>query len=418
MKDSKIVARVLCAACLLQAMLIPGLAAGTGAPEQSFVRSRVYTDGQFSDVSGGDWFASSVKDAYELGLMEGIGGGAFNPSGPVQVSEVVALCCRLHSIYSGGDGSFSQQGEPWYQVYVDYALEQGILEEGQFQYEAPAARWQCAVLMDAALPRAALPAVNSISRWSIPDVEPEARYAPAVYRLYNAGVFSGSDDEGSFRPDSSILRCEIAAVASRMADPALRRTFSLAQPDYSAMSGVELAYLDLESAPEALRPEILRARLPIIYGQQGWTVDGVASVFGPDGEGKLPEFSDLWPEWTVPYGPEWRKYGVTDPEDKGISFYTTFPMGVSEESGYWEFVLQNDGDTDCYFTIKEAYEDHAVVYTSQVIPAHTRQEVFCAPDAPLPPGFYSVSVHSVQEGVSPVGTLWHYQAASYEELTG
>lgn len=413
MKSLKKTMGIFCAACLLLAVLTPGLAAESGSPEQPFARSRAYADGQFSDVSAGDWFAPSVKDAYELGLMDGVGGGTFNPSGPVQVSEVVALCCRLHSIYSGGDGSFPQDGEPWYQVYVDYAVEHGILREGQFQYDVPAARWQCAVLLDAALPRSALPAVNSVARWSIPDVEPEARYMPAVYRLYNAGILSGSDDAGSFRPDASILRCEIAAVASRMADPALRRTFSLAQPDYSAMTGARLAYLDLESAPETLRPQILRARLPIIYGEQGWTVDGAVSVLHPDGEvDKLPEFSDLWPEWTVPYGPEWRKYGVMDPNDEGTSFHAAFQLLVAEETGYWDFILQNDGETGCYFTI----EGEGVSYTSEVIPAHTRKRVICAPGQPLSPGSYFVSVHSEQEGVHAEGTIWHFQAATYEEL--
>ena len=414
MKYLKKTVGILCAACLLLAVLTPGLAAESGTPEQPFTRSRVYAGGQFSDVSTGDWFAPSVKDAYELGLMDGVGGGVFNPSGPVQVSEVVALCCRLHSIYSGGDGSFPQAGGAWYQVYVDYAAEHGILQEGQFQYNVPATRWQCAVLLDAALPPSALPAVNSVARWSIPDVEPEARYMPAVYRLYNAGIFSGSDDAGSFRPDASILRCEIAAVASRMADPALRQTFSLAQPDYSVMTGARLAYLDLESAPEALRPQILRARLPIIYDvKQGWSVDGAADVMHSDGTvEKLPEFSDLWPEWTVPFGPEWRKYDVMDPNIKGTSFYTSFQFLVGEKTGYWDFILQNDGETGCYFTI----EGEGVSYTSEVIPAHTRQRVLCAPGQPLPPGSYNVSVHSEQEGVSPEGTIWTCQVATYEEL--
>lgn len=184
----------------------------------------------------------------------------------------------------------------------------------------------------------------------------------------------------------------------------------------SDMTGEQLAYLDLESAPEDLRPQILRARLPIIYGKQGWTVDGLGSVQHADGTAeKLPEFSDLWPDWTVPFGPEWRKYGVMDPSDKGTSFYTTFLLGVSEKTGYWEFILQNDGEAGCYFTIEG--EDHTLVYTSEIIPAHTRQQVLCAPDQPLAPGFYHVSVHSAQEGVSPKGTIWHYQYASYEMLT-
>lgn len=101
-----------------------------------------------------------------------------------------------------------------------------------------------------------------------------------------------------------------------------------------------------------------------------------------------------------------------DPNDKGTGFHAAFQLLVAEETGYWDFILQNDGEAGCYFTI----EGEGVSYTSEVIPAHTRQRVICAPDHPLPPGSYIVSVHSEQEGVHTEGTIWHFQAAAYEKL--
>lgn len=65
---------------------------------------------------------------------------------------------------------------------------------------------------------------------------------------------------------------------------------------------MELAYMDLESAPSALKDDILAARAEIIFGNQSWTVDGAVSIINlEDGTvTKLPEFSDLFPGWEIP----------------------------------------------------------------------------------------------------------------------
>lgn len=35
-----------------------------------FAKSKDYTDGMFTDVPSGEWYAASVKDAYEYGIMQ------------------------------------------------------------------------------------------------------------------------------------------------------------------------------------------------------------------------------------------------------------------------------------------------------------------------------------------------------------
>ena len=52
-------------------------------------------------------------------------------------------------------------------------------------------------------------------------------YAQAVYTLYRAGVLSGSDAAGAFRPLTSITRCEAAAIVTRMARSDARVGLSL-----------------------------------------------------------------------------------------------------------------------------------------------------------------------------------------------
>ena len=47
-----------------------------------------YNQKIFSDVSDDAWYAQSVGQVYELGLMKGTGNGLFSPESTVSVSEI------------------------------------------------------------------------------------------------------------------------------------------------------------------------------------------------------------------------------------------------------------------------------------------------------------------------------------------
>ena len=42
-----------------------------------FAKTKTYTEGQFTDVPATEWYASSVKDAFEFGIMNGKDGKPF-----------------------------------------------------------------------------------------------------------------------------------------------------------------------------------------------------------------------------------------------------------------------------------------------------------------------------------------------------
>ncbi|MBQ7565580.1 MAG: VanW family protein [Oscillospiraceae bacterium] len=212
----KIVALMLILTCLVGTM--PAALAGM----ENFTASLDYA-GQFADVTDADWFAPAVQSAFELGLMNGVGDTAFRPSGDLTVAEALAIACRLHSIYAE-DGAAFEQGEPWYQTYVDYAVENGIMREGQLDPAAKITREQFAYLMCGALPSAELEAVNEIA--AIPDVAEQSTYGGFVYRLYRAGVLTGSDRYGTFQPTTGIRRSEVAAIVTRLADKSQRVAFT------------------------------------------------------------------------------------------------------------------------------------------------------------------------------------------------
>lgn len=180
----------------------------------------------FADVPADAWYAGSVQTAYSYGLIDGKTDGVFDPDGSLTLAEAVKLAACLHRVYAEGTAVFAPSA-PWYQTYVDYARQAGVLTADYADFDAFATRADFAMLFAAALPADALEAVGDVEDGAIPDVSASDAYADAVYRLYRAGVLTGADTAGRFLPQSGIRRSEVAAIVARMADPALREVVTL-----------------------------------------------------------------------------------------------------------------------------------------------------------------------------------------------
>lgn len=224
--EEKAVKKRLCSLLLTVALLL-GLLPSAFAGYENFTAQTTYTPGQFTDVADSAWYADNVRVAYEYGLINGQSATRFAPDSSLTVAEAIKLAASLHSIYHTGSAEFASSS-PWYQTYVDYALQNGILTAARSDYTQPASRAVFASVLAAALPPEALGAINTIADGAIPDVSMSASYADAVYLLYRAGVLTGSDSAGRFMPSGTIKRSEAAAIVTRMADPSLRRTVSIA----------------------------------------------------------------------------------------------------------------------------------------------------------------------------------------------
>ena len=141
-------------------------------------------------------------------------------------ARAVKIAACIHSIYYYGDANF-KNGNPWYQPYVDYAVDNGIIDYWDYDYNDYCTRADFAYIFANALPADALWAMNNIYDGDIPDVSMSDWYGSSVYTLYQAGVLTGSDDYGTFKPNSYISRAEVATISTRMADSSYRQEFSL-----------------------------------------------------------------------------------------------------------------------------------------------------------------------------------------------
>ena len=221
-------------AVLVCSLAPAALAAGPGL--DNFKEVNTFTDKTFTDLADGAWYLENVQTAYELDLIQGTGTAMFSPNGNMTVGAALALACRLHSIYNTGAADFVQ-GSPWYQVYVDYAVDKGIITAGQFtDYNANATRRQFAAILAKALPEEALEAKNTVEDGAIPDLAAGSANYDDIYMLYRAGILTGNDAKGTFAPESTIGRSSVAAIVSRMAVPALRQSITLKLVPVTAVS--------------------------------------------------------------------------------------------------------------------------------------------------------------------------------------
>ncbi|MBP3579683.1 MAG: S-layer homology domain-containing protein, partial [Clostridia bacterium] len=239
-------------------LAVVALTAAVGA--QGFTKTQEYPEGKFTDVPANQWYAAEVKSAYELGFMNGQSDTAFAPNGNVTVAEGITMASRVHSIYNGKEIK-SVEGTKWYDMYIAYAKENGLIEEGQFtNYDRNIMRYEMAVMFANAMPADYFAAKNNIK--DIPDVAETEEYYDELMMLYNAGVVMGSDDYGNFFATNSIKRSETAAIINRVALPENRKTGTLAE------------YGDRNPAVYLIEDESMsREPRSVKYIASGWTYE-------------------------------------------------------------------------------------------------------------------------------------------------
>ena len=117
----------------------------------------------------------------------------FSPKDNISVAATITLAARIHSNKTTGQADFPQSN-PWYQSYVDYAVENGIIRAGQFSdYNAYISRRDFVGIMCHAMPAGEFQAINKIEDSSIPDVADGSAYCDEIYTFYKAGISVGND---------------------------------------------------------------------------------------------------------------------------------------------------------------------------------------------------------------------------------
>lgn len=169
----------------------------------------------FTDISSSAWYLNDVKNAYLSGLISGKTETEYCPEENMSVAEAIKLASCMHQLYHDGKVTLTT-GTPWYQTYVDYAEEKGIINKTYSDYNRSITREEYVHIFFHALPQKEYVQFNMVNYGDIPDVESDHRYALEIYTFYRAGILTGTDAYGSFEPESYIKRSEVAAILTRM----------------------------------------------------------------------------------------------------------------------------------------------------------------------------------------------------------
>lgn len=188
----------------------------------------------FSDVPAGHWAQAAIEDMAARGIVQGVGGGMFEPDSPVTPAEFCLMLARL--FYP--DELAAQQAAasaPWWQPGAETARQAGLLDGtsvladyqngvwGSAALLAPMSRYDMAQAMAGTLTAqgVALPSDAELeaAQASIADFdEVPAPYARAVTAMYALGCLQGVDEAGSFEGGQSMDRAAACTVLTRLLD--------------------------------------------------------------------------------------------------------------------------------------------------------------------------------------------------------
>ncbi|MCL2126358.1 MAG: S-layer homology domain-containing protein [Oscillospiraceae bacterium] len=182
----------------------------------------------FTDVPADIWYFNDLRTACQLGLINGKTPTTFAPAEFLTYAEAVKLAACMHQLYTTGDISLTNADapDPWYQTYVDYCKALKIIN-ADYEWGDVATRAGYIEIFAAALPNEAFTVINQVANGAIPDIDMEHPQAAAIYKLYRAGIVEGSDAAHNFRPDTNIVRRDVAVILTRMMDDSARKTFTL-----------------------------------------------------------------------------------------------------------------------------------------------------------------------------------------------
>ena len=191
----------------------------------------------FTDTVG-HWSESYVDKANNNGLVNGVGGGKFNPDATVSTAEWATMVVNLFYVEerNANQELYGAFGGWWY-PYMITAADTGILTgtvafqrasntqsiwsfgSDEYSPDRAMSRYDMAQVIYNLAVSQAWDISASSSALTIPDVTAiPAQYISAVNYCYNAGFITGVDGHGTFAGSSSMTRGAAAVVLCRLFD--------------------------------------------------------------------------------------------------------------------------------------------------------------------------------------------------------
>lgn len=187
----------------------------------------------FSDTVG-HWAAKEIQTCADLGVVDGVGGGRFNPNGTVSNAAMTKMVIQaiFREVYDGfEDNSYLEVKNyfggnlQWYSFYMYYALDTNLLSGVSVDIDNPAGcnaamtRYNMAQIMYNVITKQGIhasPAQKSAAQAAIPDyADVPGQYREAVATCYALGLLTGTSG-GYFSGKSTMTRAQACTVITRL----------------------------------------------------------------------------------------------------------------------------------------------------------------------------------------------------------
>ena len=185
---------------------------GTRFPEGNDTSEEKDEESVFNDIDNYGWAEEAILGLYEVGIVNGMEEGVFNPAGRVtreQFSKMVVELFELN-IDDGKTNFVDVKEDAWYAPYVAAALNAGYIQGQSNEYFGigeEIMRQDMATILYRALGDS-----NSKVVLDFTDNDDIAEYAiDAIAELVGLGIMNGYED-GSFQPRGTATRAEAAKV--------------------------------------------------------------------------------------------------------------------------------------------------------------------------------------------------------------
>ena len=205
-KLSRLTALLLCLSLCLGVWLVPASAANT----------------PFSDVPSGAWYEDSVQYAYENGLMNGVGGGRFNPNGTATRAMVVTILHRMAGEPSSSQIIFNDVPlDAWYFDSIFWAYDHDILTgygNGSMGPNKPVTREQLVTILYRYAEYCGYDLSASNRLYAFSDRSSVHGWAfNAISWSVGAGIITGIAKDGGaiIQPTGTAKRSQIATIMMR-----------------------------------------------------------------------------------------------------------------------------------------------------------------------------------------------------------
>lgn len=171
----------------------------------------------FSDVPEDHWAAGAIEELASIHVTTGYPDDTFRPGDTLSRAQFLSMVVRICADESV---PLAEDGQDWWQPYVDTAAELGILEDGLFpagtDFQAAIPREEMAQLLLSAdrclgLADGATADLTSAADFSDLTEDPSG----AVAWSTATGLLTGYPD-GAFRPDKTVTRAEACVVLQRL----------------------------------------------------------------------------------------------------------------------------------------------------------------------------------------------------------